>query len=81
MKTKSVKKNNDEALREHILFLLDGGGAHAKFSDAVADMPADLRGKKPGKLPHSAWMLLDHLRLAQWDILEGDAGTCRQSQD
>jgi hypothetical protein len=70
MKTKSVKKNNDKVLREHILFLLDGGGAHAKFSDAVADMPADLRGKKPGKLPHSAWMLLDHLRLAQWDILE-----------
>jgi hypothetical protein len=70
MKNKSAKKNNDTALREHVLFLLDGGGAHAKFSDAVADMPADLRGKKPAKLPHSAWMLLDHLRLAQWDILE-----------
>ena len=74
MKKKSVKKsknnNDDKALREHLVFLLDGGGAHAKFSDAVAGLPADLRGKKPDKLPHSAWMLLDHLRIAQWDILE-----------
>jgi hypothetical protein len=33
-------------------------------------MPEKLRGAKPGSLPHSAWMLLEHLRLAQWDILE-----------
>jgi hypothetical protein len=65
-----MKKNNDRALREHILYLLDGGGAHARFSDAVAGMPVKLRGMKPGKLPHSAWMLLEHLRLAQSDILE-----------
>jgi hypothetical protein len=71
--TKKSKNNdgaNDKALREHLVSLLDGGGAHAKFSDAVADVPPDLRGKKPHNLPHSAWMLLDHLRLAQWDILE-----------
>src|SRR5580658_5512294 len=72
VKKKSVKKidNNNKALREHVIFLLDGGGAHAKFSDAVAGLPADLRGEKPVNLQHSAWMLLDHLRLAQWDILE-----------
>ena len=67
---KSKKNNNDKALREHLIFLLDGGGAHAKFSDAVAGLPADLRGRKPDNLPHSTWMLLDHLRIAQWDILE-----------
>lgn len=65
-----MKKNNDQALREHILYLLDGGGAHSKFGDAVAGMPVKLRGMKPGKLQHSAWMLLEHLRLAQRDILE-----------
>lgn len=69
---KSGKKNGDQdsALREQILFLLDGGGAHAKFSQAVSGLPANLRGKKPANFPHSAWMLLEHLRLAQWDILE-----------
>jgi hypothetical protein len=67
---KNNKQNNDQSLREHILYLLDGGGAHARFRDAVAALPAELRGKKPGKLPHSAWMLLEHLRIAQWDILE-----------
>jgi hypothetical protein len=70
MKKSAAKTSNDQLLREHVIYLLDGGGAHATFSDAVADMPADLRGKKPGKLPHSAWMLLEHLRMAQWDILE-----------
>jgi hypothetical protein len=65
-----MKKNNEQSLRKELLKLLNGGGAHVKFSDAVADLPVDLRGKKPGKLPHSPWMLLDHLRLAQWDILE-----------
>jgi len=60
----------DKSLREHLLYLLAGGGAHAKFEDVVKAMPAELRGKKPAKLPHSAWMLLEHMRIAQWDILE-----------
>ncbi|MGA8432593.1 MAG: DinB family protein [Candidatus Sulfotelmatobacter sp.] len=70
MRKSATKTGNEQLLREHVIFLLDGGGAHAKFSDAVAGLPAELRSKKPGKLPHSAWMLLDHLRIAQWDILE-----------
>lgn len=57
-------------LREHLVYLLGGGGAHATFDDAVKDMPEKLRGVKSDGLPHSAWMLLEHLRLAQWDILE-----------
>jgi hypothetical protein len=67
---KEDRKDKDKALREHVLYLLDGGGAHAKFDEAVADIPAKLGGKKPAGLPHSLWMLLEHLRLAQWDILE-----------
>jgi hypothetical protein len=65
-----AKDPHSKELREHVLFLLDGGGAHARFNDAVKDMPEKLRGMKPEGLPHSAWMLLEHLRIAQWDILE-----------
>jgi hypothetical protein len=61
---------NDSAFRLHLLYLLEGGGAHAKFDDVVAGIPPELRGQKPTGLPHSAWMLLEHLRIAQWDILE-----------
>ena len=65
-----TKDPRDKQLREHLIFLLDGGGAHAKFSNIVSDMPEKLRGLKPEGLPHSAWMLLEHLRIAQRDILE-----------
>jgi hypothetical protein len=61
---------DDLALRQHLLYLLEGGGAHAKFDDIVAGIPLDLHGQKPTGLPHSAWMLLEHLRISQWDILE-----------
>jgi hypothetical protein len=65
-----MKTSHDQALREHLLYLLQGGGAHAKFDDVIADFPAKLRGKKIPGLPYTAWMLLEHLRIAQWDILE-----------
>jgi len=66
----AIKDPSGKQLREHLVDLLNGGGAHARFDDAVKDMPEQLRGVKPEGLPHSAWMLLEHLRLAQWDILE-----------
>lgn len=62
--------DHDQALRQHIVDLLGGGGAHAKFEDAIDNLPPQLRGVKPAGLPHSPWMLLEHLRIAQWDILE-----------
>ena len=70
MKENRVKENQDKALREHLLELLKGGGAHAKFGDAVADLPDDLRGKKVEGLPYTFWMVLEHMRIAQWDILD-----------
>jgi len=66
----AIQDPNSKQLREHLLYLLNGGGAHARFDDVVKNWPEDLRGTKPNGLPHSAWMLVDHLRLAQWDILE-----------
>jgi hypothetical protein len=58
------------ALREHLLYLLRGGGAHLDFDKAVAGLPPALRGKKPPGQPHTPWRLLEHLRICQWDILE-----------
>jgi hypothetical protein len=62
--------NHDKSLRDHLLNVLDAEHAHIKFEDAVKDFPHELRGKRPDGAPHSAWELLEHLRLAQWDILE-----------
>lgn len=57
------------SLRQHLLELLTGGHAHATFEDAVKGLPPKLRGIKPENFPHSPWMILEHLRIAQWDIL------------
>ena len=57
-------------LSQHWLEMLKGGSAHASFEDAIAGIPAKLRGRKPAGFPHSPWMLLEHLRIAQSDILE-----------
>ncbi len=62
--------NSDKSLRDNVLWLLRGGDAHLDFDSAVADMPVQLRGTKPPGLPHTPWRLLEHMRIAQWDILE-----------
>lgn len=59
-----------DPVREQVLYLLKGGGAHAAFDDVIKDFPAKLRGAKPAGVPYSAWELLEHMRTAQWDILE-----------
>jgi len=65
-----MPQDPNHSLREHLLELLTGGHAHAKFEDAIKDLPVKLRGAKPANFPHSLWMILEHLRIAQWDILE-----------
>jgi len=60
---------NDSEVREELIWLLEGGHAHTKFDDVVADFPKGLVGKRPEGVPYSAWELLEHLRLAQEDIL------------
>lgn len=61
---------SDQSLREHLVYLLEGGGAHLHFQQAVADLPAELRGAKVDGVPHTPWRLLEHMRICQWDILE-----------
>lgn len=60
----------DKQLRQHLVALLKGGDAHVDFDRAVKDLPVELRGKKPKGAEHSPWALLEHLRIAMWDILE-----------
>jgi len=73
-KTVSSKKtpsvSNDGALREHVVYLLKGGGAHVHFMDAVENFPEAKRGTFIAGLPHTGWQLLEHSRIAQWDIVE-----------
>jgi hypothetical protein len=61
---------SDKPLREHLLYLLHGGGAHAGFDAAIAGLSVALRGKRPKGAEHSPWEILEHMRLAQSDILE-----------
>lgn len=65
-----MAKNGDAALREHVLNLLREGHAHATFEQAVKGLPVELQGKVPKGAEHSPWQLLEHLRIAQLDILE-----------
>ncbi|HEY3707639.1 MAG TPA: DinB family protein [Terracidiphilus sp.] len=58
------------ALRKQLAETLRSSHAHADFAQSVKDFPAPLRGKRPEGSPHSPWELLEHMRIAQWDILE-----------
>ena len=60
----------DRALRQHLLYLLKESGAHATFDAVIGDWPLQLAWVKVTNFPHTAWMLVEHLRIAQWDILE-----------
>src|SRR5437667_183408 len=61
--------DNIASLRQHIINLLTKGEAHIDLRSALEDFPRKLRGKKPEGAPHTPWQLLEHMRIAQWDIL------------
>ena len=58
-----------DPLRDHLLRLLRWEDAHVGFDAAVAGLPPDLYGRQPDGLPYSPWQLLEHMRIAQRDIL------------
>jgi hypothetical protein len=62
--------NQDQTLREHLLYLLRGGGAHVDFESVVKDFPVGSVHQKIEHLPYTAWAVLEHMRIAQLDILE-----------
>ena len=59
-----------DPLRQHIVDLLKRGEAHMDARTAITDFPPELRGRKPHGAPHTPWQLLEHMRIAQWDILQ-----------
>jgi hypothetical protein len=63
-------EEKDRSLREHLLYLLRGGGAHIKFDEALQDFPAELVNARAAGVPYTPWQLLEHMRIALWDILE-----------
>src|SRR5450432_4858609 len=65
-----MPKQETLSLRKHLASLLNMKGAHVNLVAAVADFPVAMRGAKPLGAPHTAWQLLEHMRLAQEDILE-----------
>jgi hypothetical protein len=60
---------NVAQVREHLIWLLDGGHAHTPFDTVVKGFPVEEAGVRPAEAPHSAWELLEHMRIAQNDIL------------
>jgi hypothetical protein len=64
---------------EELIKLLNGGGAHATLDDALKGLPKNLRGVKPDGMPYSIWQLLEHIRIAQWDMVEFSKGEEHQS--
>jgi len=58
-----------DPVREHLVWLLDGGHAHTSLDAAVKGFPPEQAGLRPAGAPHSAWELLEHMRIAQHDIL------------
>jgi DinB superfamily len=74
--TKGRKSNNrnrstaDAKLRRKIIDYFGDSHAHVNFAEALKDFPPEARGVRPPGAPHTAWQLLEHMRIAQWDILE-----------
>lgn len=63
-------RNDIKTVRKHVLYMLGGEGAHLDFVRTISNFPVKLRGVRPAKLPYTAWRILEHMRIAQWDILD-----------
>ena len=74
-------EEKDRSLREHLLHLLRGGGAHIKFDEALKDFSVELINARAAGVPYTPWHLLEHMRIAQWDILEFSRSAAHVSPD
>jgi DinB superfamily len=68
-----------DPLRQHVISLLTKAEAHVDLESSLKDFPRELRGRKPEGAPHTPWQLLEHIRIAQWDILEFSRATKHKS--
>lgn len=60
----------DDVVRKQLLELLEGGNAHMTFDEVIADFPLEHINSKVPQTPYSFWHFVEHIRIAQWDILE-----------
>lgn len=65
-----MNNSADHLLREHLLYLLRGGGAHIDFDTVVDGLSVNTANERVPTLPYTMWHVLEHMRIAQWDILE-----------
>ncbi len=72
---------NNDSLRQHVLNLLTSSHAHANFDTVLKNFPVELRGKRPRGAKHSPWEVLEHMRIAQWDILEFSRNPAHRSPE
>ncbi len=69
------------ALRAHLVELLDGGSAHIGLEAAIRGFPMNRINERIDGSPHTAWELLEHIRIAEWDILEFSSNASHVSPD
>ena len=81
MPQKKIATDRDASLRKHLVNLITTGHAHADFETAIRNVPPDARGRRPAGAAHSLWEVLEHMRIAQWDILEFSRDPRHQSPD
>ncbi|MDB4927457.1 DinB family protein [Mucilaginibacter sp.] len=62
--------NEHEIIIDEVVKLLQGGSAHISLKGALKGLPAEARGATPDKLPYSIWQLVEHIRIAQWDMVQ-----------
>ena len=61
---------DERIIREQIVYLLKGGGAHRSLQEVIAPLSLEDSGRRPAGFTHSIWELVEHMRICQWDILE-----------
>jgi DinB superfamily len=76
-----ARSATDAALRKQLVEFLSGEGAHVSLEKAMAGIPENLRGARPQGAEHSAWEIIEHIRIAEWDILEFSRNAKHQSPD
>jgi hypothetical protein len=81
MEANAMELDQDKSLREHLLYLLRGGGAHLDFESVIKDFPIESINREIAHLPYTAWQLLEHMRIAQSDILEFSRNASHVSPD
>lgn len=65
-----MNSEHESIIIDEVVKLLQGGSAHIGLKGALKGLPAEARGATPDKLPYSIWQLVEHIRIAQWDMLQ-----------